>query len=720
MIMKKNRKIIVITGIILLLLSLINSIYKFNFKYKSEDNFSKKYCMVIRIEKVEDEKITYLVKYNNNNFLLNIYKSESVELKELANFTYGDVISYNGKIIIPSKLNNPYEFNYKLYLNSNDIVGIITCYNVEKVGEKLGNLILKLGYFLRDNITYRIDSIYEDDRLELLKTMIYGEDINLDKNIEEIFKNNGLSHVLAVSGMHMTYLLFLIDLLFKNKNSKLALVLNISILVIFTVISALSISVIRACIMSLLTIIQKDNKIKVNKYVNIIIAFFIIITINPYSIFSISFLFSFLSTFGIIFLYSLIYSYLKIKFNLNYVTKYVFKTISLNVSSIIMILPLQIYFTGSFELISILSNLIITPIISLEFIIGFLTLLLIFVPYVSNILVYSNLILLEVIIYILRFISKLNYFTIYIPMQSLFEIFTYYILISILSVKKYIPKLFNKKIKKIIRNVIFLITIFIILYNISMYIYRVYFEEYIYFFNVGQGNMAIIREDRKVIIFDIGSTQENLAGNILNNFLKAKAISKIDAIFLTHLHDDHINGIYDIIQNIEINKVYYGIPKEGEDVIIDTLISNNIAKENLNFLDEINIGSISINVLSPPKDKIIVSNDIINSNSLVLLVKTKHKKILFMGDSTIETEEELLKNKDILEKIKNVDAIQIGHHGSKTSSSNEFISNINSCVAIISSKKERFGHPNKEVLDTLNRYKFIIKITQNDGAFKLK
>lgn len=117
MIMKKNRKIIVITGIIILLLSLINSIYKFNFKYKSEDNFSKKYCMVIRIEKVEEEKITYLVKYNNNNFLLNIYKSESVELKELANFTYGDVISLSGKIIIPSKLNNPYEFNYKLYLN---------------------------------------------------------------------------------------------------------------------------------------------------------------------------------------------------------------------------------------------------------------------------------------------------------------------------------------------------------------------------------------------------------------------------------------------------------------------------------------------------------------------------------------------------------------------------------------------------------------------------
>ena len=385
-----------------------------------------------------------------------------------------------------------------------------------------------------------------------------------------------------------------------------------------------------------------------------------------------------------------------------------------------MILPLQVYFTGSFELISILSNLIISPIISFEFIIGFLTLLLIFIPYVSNILVFSNLIILEIIIHILNFISKLNYFTIYIPRQSLFEIFTYYLLIAILSLKKYIPALFNKKRKKIIRNIAFLITIFVILYNISMYIYRMYFEEYVYFFNVGQGNMAIIREDRKVIIVDIGSTQESLAGNILNNFLKAKAINKIDAIFLTHLHDDHINGIYDTTKNIKINKVYYGIPKEGEDVLIDTLAKNNIPKENLNFLDEIKIGNVSINVLSPPKSKIIISNDIINSNSLVLLVKTKNNKILFMGDATIETEEELLKNKDIVENIKDIDVIQIGHHGSKTSTSDNFISNINSCIAIISAKKEKFGHPDKEVLDILNKYSFKIKITQNDGAIKLK
>ena len=92
-----------------------------------------------------------------------------------------------------------------------------------------------------------------------------------------------------------------------------------------------------------------------------------------------------------------------------------------------------------------------------------------------------------------------------------------------------------------------------------------------------------------------------------------------------------------------------------------------------------------------------------------------------MGDATTQTEEWILKNisKENLEKLNKLTAIQIGHHGSKTSSSEEFIKSINSCIAIISAKKEKYGHPSKETIDILNKYKFNIKITQKDGAIKL-
>ncbi|MDD3303680.1 MAG: ComEC/Rec2 family competence protein [Clostridia bacterium] len=591
---------------------------------------------------------------------------------------------------------------------------------MEKVGERFGNPILKLGYFLRNAITYRMNSIAKDSSLELFKTMIYGEDIELEENIASLFDKNGITHMLSVSGMHMTYLLMVVGFIVKGKRTRTIVGIYGIILILFTVISGLSISVIRACIMSLLVVTQKYKKQKVNRYFNITIAFLYVLIINPYSIFNLGCIMSFLSTLGIISFYQFIYSYFDTRFSLNIVTKFIVSTISLNLSSLAMILPVQVYFSGSFELISVLSNLVVSVLLSFQFLIGFFTLFCIFIPYISHILVFSNITSLRLILQLLEFMKDINYLTISIPRQSLFEIFSYYLLLGIFSYKKYIPALFDKKNKNIVRNIAFLLTILIVLYNISMYIYRVYFEEYIYFFNVGQGNMAIIRKNRKIMVVDIGSTSKNLASNILSNFLKAKAIHKIDAVFFTHLHDDHINGMAEIIEKVVVKEVYYSIPKKGEDVIEKLLIANNIPRKIVSRDEEITIGKIKVKVLSPPDEKTIIAEDSLNANSLILLVNTNSKKILFMGDATIESERELLKHSKMIGEIKNIDAIQIGHHGSNTSSGADFLANINACTAVISSKKEKFGHPNKETIDKLNRFGFDIKITELSGAIKLK
>ena len=134
-----------------------------------------------------------------------------------------------------------------------------------------------------------------------------------------------------------------------------------------------------------------------------------------------------------------------------------------------------------------------------------------------------------------------------------------------------------------------------------------------------------------------------------------------------------------------------------------------------------------MDVLSPPKNSYIKDSDILNANSTIYLVDTSIKKIMYMGDSTKETEKYLLNEyinsereevKKIKETINNLDIYQVGHHGSKTSTYEVFISKINSCNAIISADKNVYGHPNDEVLDILNKYKFKILITQKKGAIK--
>ncbi len=724
--MKKNLTIC-LGFILIFILSLLKNIYVFNYKYETTQTKNRMNCMVINIHKVEDEKISYLVEYNSNKFILNIYNDKYNDDKQnlsiYSNYSYGDILTFRGNITISKKLDNPYEFNYKKYLNSNNIVAQITTYKVEKIGTKKGNILMKFSYYIKERIEETIDKNLNKTEASLFKSMLYGNDIYLAENIASNFKNIGISHMLAVSGLHLMYILKILNIFLKNFSKKTIVLSNFVFIIIFCIISSMSISVIRASIMSLISISLKN---KISSYKKLSIAFIVIVSFNPYSIFNVGFQMSFLATLGIISFYDLVYSFFIIKLKISKKLNYILELLSLSISANIVLFPLQIYYFNKFELISFISNIILSPFISFEFLIGFTSLFFIFIPFLSNIFITSNIIILKIIILLSKFIEKINYFTILIPKINYFEIFLIYSTLLLQSTKKFIPALFNKKQKFIVRKIITLVTLFTFLYSISMYIYRIYFEEYTYFFNVEQGNMAIIRTSRKIIIIDIGSTNSKLAYNILKSFLNAKAINTIDAIAITHMHEDHVNGIYDISKDFNIKSVIYNIPlttEKGEYEKFSKLLDEkNISKIQISQNDYINIGKIKIDVLMPIYNKVIISKDMLNSNSTIYLIQNKNKNYLFMGDATIETEKELLKNLNNNQRniLKNLDVIQIGHHGSKTSTSEYFISNLRSCTAIISSKKEKYGHPNKQTLDILNKYGFDIKITENLGAIKIK
>ena len=247
------------------------------------------------------------------------------------------------------------------------------------------------------------------------------------------------------------------------------------------------------------------------------------------------------------------------------------------------------------------------------------------------------------------------------------------------------------------------------------------------YFNVEQGNMALIRKNRKVIIVDTGSTSKNVASNVLNSFFQAKAINKIDLVLLTHMHEDHINGIFNVDAKIE--KIGYSLPKENTEEyeeVIKFIEENNITKLELKKGDNITFENIDIDILLPFNDKTINSSDIANTNCMVILINIlndeKSKNFLFMGDSTIETENELISslNENCKEKLNNIFVLQLGHHGSKTSTSEKFLNNIKVKMALISCKKKVYGHPAKETLDKLEKYNIKYHITENNGALIIK
>lgn len=734
-----NKRLIIIILVALAILRTIYSIYIFKIKYNNFNSVIKE-VFVIELIKDEKEKESYLVKYNNDRFILNIYKEENKDF----NYKYGDILKINGKISDLKLLNNPNEFNYKLYLNSNNIVGSIYTKRSEKIKEKYGIFLFRIIYSFKNILSENIDKNMESEIGNFFKSILYGDDNNLSESIKSDFSKNGLSHIMAVSGSNISYILIVLEYILCSKKSK-KYSLKIFIIISFCIISSFSISILRASIMSIISILNDKYDLKLKKYTSILTSLYIIYLYNPFSIFNISCILSYFAVFSIMVYQNEIYSYLdivtkkilKYKYIGNSNLKKVIYTFLVSLNKIlsiylavqILVFPLQIYYFCKIEIISLFSNIFFSPFIFLSLLIASLILFFSFVPFISIILFNAESIVLKLFIYLSKIFSNIN-ITFSIPKPSIILIIIYYIILIIFRYDKKIILIVSRKKLKIVKVIKYIIVILYIIYLICNYIFILYFENYIYYFNVEQGNMAFIRYNQKNILIDCGSTTNNLASNVLKNFCKEKGITNIDLCVITHFHDDHINLLLSENLDISISKIIYSTPKTNNDnfhKIKEIARNKNIALLESNIFDIFEFYNIKLYILSPDSNKKIISDDIENANSIVLLVSINNNNFLFMGDATKETENSIIRNlnigdnsikDEINKKIKNLKAIQIGHHGSKTSTSDELLDNIIVENAIISSKKEKFGHPHSEVLEKLEKRNINFFITEKTGAIK--
>ena len=239
-------------------------------------------------------------------------------------------------------------------------------------------------------------------------------------------------------------------------------------------------------------------------------------------------------------------------------------------------------------------------------------------------------------------------------------------------------------------------------------------NKYIDFIDVGQGDSTIIRMNHKTIIIDTGGNPKKeglITTSIIKPYLKSKGINKIQTLIITHGDYDHMGEAINLVNNFKVEKVIFncGPYNDLEKELIKVLDKKHI--KYYSCIKELNIDNNKLYFLQTKE----YDNE--NDNSNVIYTELNGYKFMFMGDAGI------VKEKDILEKynISDIDVLKVGHHGSRTSSSKEFIDEINTKYSIISvGKNNRYGHPNKEVLKNLVNSK--IYRTDEDGSimFKIK
>lgn len=637
--------------------------YKYNkSKYKIDETNFKGYIKNI---KINGNKLSLIV-HGKEDLIVNYY-FETLEEKKKFNLKLGDYIKINGVLNVPQKNTNFNLFNYQKYLLGKKIYYTLSAKEIIKY--KNHNFLYKI----KNIIISKIDSIPNNG---YIKSLILGDNNSVDKDSLNSYRQNGVSHLFAISGMHVIFIIKILEAIMSKiiKKEEIKYTIIFLILFFYSFVASFSISIIRAVLMFIIGKICKLLKYKIKPIETFIFTLCISLIINPYNIYNISFKYSFMVS-----LFLIIFSDL-----INKRKTYIGKLFMTSLIAFLAGIPIQINNFFSINILSIIFNIFFVPFFT--FIFFPITIIVFIFPCFS----YFYSILINILETISMVLSNIKFGTVTLCHINIFIIIWYYFIILI----------FLKK-SNYLYGFILVMTIFIHT-NIN------YLNKYIRVsvLDVGQGDSILIslNYNKGNILIDTGGKvsyveeewkqrkKYSIAENTIIPYLKSLGIKKINYLVLTHGDYDHMGEAINLINNYQIDNVIFNCGEYNnlENELIELLDKNNINYSSC--INKLNINDYDLKFLNTKE----YDNE--NDNSSVLYFNYKKFKFLFMGDAG------KIREKDILEKynLKNITFLKVGHHGSNTSSSKEFINEIAPKYSLISvGRNNRYGHPKSEVLDNL-------------------
>ena len=542
-------------------------------KYEELESLNGSYCTAIVVSEGEekDYKDVYEIEIKGIKLLLNLKKSKNKSLQNKENrylsnknsknsslkLKYGDKIEFYLEYEKPSTARNYMGFDYSNYLKTKKIFGTVNLKeeDVEIISHDNSNIILRKIYELRNLMKTKIEKLLPKETSGLCLGMLIGETSGIEENMQEDFRDSNLSHILAVSGANVSYIIVSITYIFNKMclRKRLSKIISIILLILFMLLTGCTSSVNRACIMAILMLIAELLYRKSDVYNNLAISALILLIINPYSLLDIGFQLSYMGTIGIVFLHDKIGNFIKIN---NKIVKYFFEMIAVTTCANLAIIPIMMFHFNTISLTFYFSNIIVGPILGIVVIIGFIMFFisLIFTPISSLIAIVLNL-MLKFIIKIAEITANMPFSKITIITPSFFFIIVWYLIIISISYKQKV-KIFYHKNNKLIKKIVSCILIIVLIVNL---IIKVDKKLEIHFVDVGQGDAClIITPLNKKILIDGGGSEFgsfNVGEKTLLPYLLDRRINKLDYIIISHFDSDHVR-FYSIFAKRNKSKKY--------------------------------------------------------------------------------------------------------------------------------------------------------------------
>lgn len=691
--LRKTRRyiniILPIKKFIVLILTIIISSGIIIFNEKKFDNIYKNneqietFAIVLQNLRCDENYKTYKIKIDNKFFILRTPVEDS--------YNYGDFIHICGRFQIPRSYKNHGTFYYYNYLKSQKIYGNINADQIKFIKNK--KLISKLFYNINFMINKKISNSFKREESSILKALILGNKDDLSDGLKSSIKENGLSHIIAISGMHVECIIIVVQSILNifTKDKKLKKILILIIIIFYSLIIGFKVSAIRAIILSSIGIVAQLVYLKKNDFISLNFASFLILLYNPYCLFDSGFILSFSASIGVLYVYKIVN-----KFNIkNMIIKYFFEIFLISICVIITVLPLMIFLFKRLSITFLVTSLLITPII---FIIEFLSILFIISP---NQLLFIFKPIIKILIIIFIKISNISLFSFYLKVPSFIEIILYYLVLFLI---------LNKKIRKSFRLLLRKCIYMVLIVTCLQYVFLIFNNSLkIYFIDVGQGDSTLIvtPRNKKILIDGGGDEKYDIGKNVLIPFLLAKKIDTLDYVIVSHFDTDHVGGLLTVMEELNVKQVI--ISKQGEKSDNFQKFKEIAYKKKIKVLtvekgDRLQIEKdLYLDFLWPNNKKMINTNRL-NNNSIVCKLCYKKFSIIFTGDIEEIAEKQVLQEYRNNLQVLNSIILKVAHHGSKTSSIQDFIKEVEPEIALIGvGENNKFGHPSIDTINKLNK-----------------
>lgn len=706
-----------------------------------------------------------IYKIENTAFGTNIYlkvvevengeKSVSVKrifvnTEKIPNVKIGNIIKVRGKLRQFEEAANKGNFDSKKYYLSLGFYGKIEAGTIEVINSEYSGIRQGL-YELRMEIIERLEKLCSDNKgifsiinnkNGIIGAIILGDKTDLDSDIKELYSVSGIAHILAISGLHISFIGMAIYRLLRRRFRFLfSAAVSIPVVLSFGIMSGFGISTIRAIIMFILKIIGEVLGRKYDAITAISLAGLVLLVQNPFVVCNSGFQMSFGAIIAIVLILPIVEEILN-------TDNKIIKVLSANFTISLVMNPILAWNYYELPTFSFLLNIVVVPLMSVVIVSSIAGIFCSCIMFgFGKAVIFPGCGILELYTFLCNIINKSSVASIVVGQPKVTIIIVYYAILLVVLfglknirtkytraekerniIKKETGLVLEKKAKKERRikgqNVklrLACIVGFLLLNCLIYYIPNPGF--YITFINVGQGDGILIHGDNGTkVMVDGGSTSEKqVAKNCIVPYLKAEGIGTIDYSIITHTDKDHISGILEILENnnsnrIRIKNLVMPDINMKDDTYNELIEKAKLKKINVLYIkkgDTLSLGKTKIKCIYP--ETTTTASDK-NDYCTVLSVKNKTSKILLTGDISKEIEEKI---KDDIEE--NYTVLKVAHHGSNYSSSEKFLKKVNPKYSIISvGKNNSYGHPGNETMERLRKQGGVIYRTDEKGGITIR